>query len=587
MKRALVWLTRGMLLLILAAVAAPFLVPMERLMPHLLPQLEQRLSQLSGRPVTIGRLRLEILPQPALRAEGISLWSAREKDRTGDGERQGELFIKHLAIQPDLGRLLFEQRWVLSGIELKGVATNEAFIRSLIDLAQNRTAPRAPPPQQIETLSAGPVTIRLDNGRLLGPYRARLSFGPGNTLQRLSAARVDERLRLHLAPAPAGYVLRLEGRRWTLPLPPALHFDTLDAEGRLTPSGLSFSRLAARAYGGRIQGGAEMRWRDGWRLLARLSGADIAMAPIIRLFGGSGFRGDFHGELAITLKARRFADLLRNPQVEGPFRITQGLIGRDPARPLLSFEAFSARGRLDRSGIETRDSRLQAYGGSITGKQLALRWRPHWTFAGRLKASGLDSEALLAGFLDQKVIAGRFSGQAEVELQGRRFAELFVQPRLAGTIRLQQGMLYRTDLEKAGASLGRETEGQTPFHDLQARVRMVKGQVSVEDLKITSTVLQASGGFELDAADRLSGTLDVGLQHTGFLASIPLTIGGTRSDPHLRPSNAALLGGVAGSSLMGPGLGTALGVKVGDTMEKLGRKLRQWRRRPDDPDHKD
>ncbi len=298
------------------------------------------------------------------------------------------------------------------------------------------------------------------------------------------------------------------------------------------------------------------------------------MAPIVRLFQGSGFQGVFDGDLDISLHGRRFAELLQEPVVKGPFRISNGIIAsQGENRPLLVFDEFRARGELRRQGLETWDSRLLAYDGTVSG-HTHLLWNPQWRFSAELEAAQLDSEAVLAGFLDDKVAAGSFSAQARVQLQGERFSELFVRPAISGDFKLQDGVLYRTDLEKASTSLSGNSQGQTRFRNMKAAVRMANGRIMVEDLKIVSNVLQAKGSFNIDESDRLQGSIDVGLHHTGIIASIPLTVSGTSSEPRLRPSGAALVGGMVGSGLLGPGIGTAVGIKVGDTMDKLNKFVR-------------
>lgn len=577
MKRLLLWCMRLSLLLVLGALATPFLVPLDRFRP----QLEHQLSQLSGRYVRLGALRLEILPQPALYAEAVSFWGHTAAQSSPITSR-GELYVQRLALHPDMGRLLFERRLVLRHIALHGVAVNEALLRNLVRRlrAQQATPSDGDPAWGLESLAADPMTIRLQGGQVLGPYRMRLQLHPDNRLREIDLMRRDGSLQLHLEPRDKGFALTLKAVRWTLPLPPPLQFDALQAAGLLTPQGVSLDHVQARAYGGRIEGQARLQWQDDWRLDAHLRSTGVHMAPLIRLFGGSGFRGDFHGDLEIRLQAADATGIFRNPLVQGPFRITNGVVGSDPSRPLLVFQSFAARGRLDRAGIDTWGNLLQAYGGRAASTHLRLRWQPQWRLEGTVEVANMDSEALLAGFLEQRALAGRLSGQTRLALAGDTFQALFLHPQLQARIHLQDGRFYRADLEKAGSSLGRESAGETRFQDLHARIRMTGGHTYVEDLHLGSRALQATGAFQVDESGNLSGHLDVGLKHTGFLTSIPLVVSGHRDDPHLRPSKAVLLGGVAGSGLWGPGIGTALGIKLGETVEKFTRLLR---RNSDDP----
>ncbi len=559
LKRCLLWVVRGALLLVLLAVATPFLLPLD---PYL-PALERQLSRLSGRYLTIDHLSLEMLPTPRLRAEGISVWS-RQADN-------GELFIRQMDIHPDLGQLLFARRLSIRSLDLLGVAANKTFLRSLA--VPDRGSQGRPQAPTVEIITARALTIRLDKQRVLGPYRLSLLPDPAVGIQRLEVAREDGALSLELSAEKGGFGVRIRGRDWTLPVDPALHVSRIAAHGHLDRDGLKLARMTLHAYGGQVTGPVEIDWRKGWRAQARLHADALRMAPIIERFGGSGFQGDFHGDLQVSLEAPRFSQLFHAPRIRGPFHIDNGIIAPLAShRPPLRFRTFRARGELSRGRLETWESRLQAYAGTIGG-HCRLSWRPQWRFEAQLTAAQLDSEDLLAAFLDDRVVAGAFSGRAKVDLRGERFAALFTQPDLQGMIELRDGVFYRADLEKASTRLNGNSGGQTRFRKLSAEVSMHAGHIGVTDLEILSQALRAQGGFQISPDERLRGHIDVGLSHTGPLASIPLTVGGTLADPSLRPSGAALVGGMVGSGLLGPGIGTAVGIKVGDTMDKLNRFL--------------
>jgi hypothetical protein len=53
------------------------------------------------------------------------------------------------------------------------------------------------------------------------------------------------------------------------------------------------------------------------------------------------------------------------------------------------------------------------------------------------------------------------------------------------------------------------------------------------------------------------------------LTAIPLDVSGTLSKPVVLPSKAAIAGAVAGTAILGPGVGTSLGIKAGGAIDKL------------------
>ena len=52
-------------------------------------------------------------------------------------------------------------------------------------------------------------------------------------------------------------------------------------------------------------------------------------------------------------------------------------------------------------------------------------------------------------------------------------------------------------------------------------------------------------------------------------ASVPLNVSGTLDSPLLYPTGGTMAGAAAGTAVLGPGLGTALGAKVGQWAENL------------------
>jgi hypothetical protein len=54
--------------------------------------------------------------------------------------------------------------------------------------------------------------------------------------------------------------------------------------------------------------------------------------------------------------------------------------------------------------------------------------------------------------------------------------------------------------------------------------------------------------------------------------STPLAVSGTVQSPTLFPTKAAMAGAAAGTALLGPGVGTTIGMKAGQMTERLFRK---------------
>jgi len=68
----------------------------------------------------------------------------------------------------------------------------------------------------------------------------------------------------------------------------------------------------------------------------------------------------------------------------------------------------------------------------------------------------------------------------------------------------------------------------------------------------------------------MSGRLNTSIKATSVAAaSVPLNVSGTLDSPLLYPTGGTMAGAAAGTAVLGPGIGTALGASVGQWAEGL------------------
>jgi hypothetical protein len=91
----------------------------------------------------------------------------------------------------------------------------------------------------------------------------------------------------------------------------------------------------------------------------------------------------------------------------------------------------------------------------------------------------------------------------------------------------------------------------------------------LRDIKISSGLLAASGHVKVKPDKELDGVVEVELKTGVSLAAIPLQVSGTVDKPSVFPTKAAMAGAVAGTAILGPGVGTSLGVKAGGAVDKI------------------
>jgi len=356
------------------------------------------------------------------------------------------------------------------------------------------------------------------------------------------------------------------------PISPVFIFDEFTGHGTLQDAQFTAHNAVLKTYGGTFSGSPVISWKQGWSVVGQLEANSVGIKPFLDVLGGRGVDGQFNSNAKIALEAPKFTQLLKAPYIDGEFKVTAGIITtRDPSRPVFRFDEFTGHGTLDTRQFSTQNSILKAYGGTFRGDP-KISWSQDWSASGNVTADSINIEQLLSGFSDKKTISGTLAGQAGVNLAGARFVELVKNPSIEGQFKLKEGVFYKADLEKASTNLSKTgiTGGQTPFKELSGTALINDSHIKLTKLKITSSVLEASGEISIDDEKNLDGKIDVGLRKTMSLISIPLLVSGTAETPHLRPTNAAVIGGAVGTGMLGPGIGTAIGIKVGKILNQLG-----------------
>jgi len=298
------WLLVVVALVVGAAVAVPFLVPVA----SFIPRIAQTASESLGQPVTIAGLKLHLLPTPRLVAEGI---------RIG---KKDEVMIGELEIVPELLSLFSGPR-AIRLVRAEKVELKEAAL-SIPD-----RMPKGGAPVPVRRLVL--LDVRLQHSALkLQPFNVDAQIGSGLEVETARIGTSDGALKLLVDPDGKGRtIVKLEANRWRLPLAAApLVFDSLKADGILTGKRLELSKIEGRQYGGTLQGSARVDWAKSWQVsgTAMLAGVDLAAAQ--RALGRD---PRLSGKLGANAK---FAATAKSPDqlagalaVDGPFNVADAL----------------------------------------------------------------------------------------------------------------------------------------------------------------------------------------------------------------------------------------------------------------------
>lgn len=243
-----------------------------------------------------------------------------------------------------------------------------------------------------------------------------------------------------------------------------------------------------------------------------------------------------------------------------------------PAGPPLLVSNLAASGHLDpQKGLALSAIDASLYGGTVTG-QLDVAWAPQWTVAGKLDIRGVEIRPVVALFTSGTTISGKLSANPVLGMRAATAAALGDSIDIESDFKVENGVLYDFDLAKAPrALLDKEAlkGGQTRFDKLAGHLGVDAQGYYLSGVEIASGVLSADAQVNITSRQELSGQIDVALKGTSALVSTPLALSGTLQEPRIHPSKAALAGAAAGTALLGPGLGTTVGMKAARLTQRM------------------
>jgi hypothetical protein len=245
-----------------------------------------------------------------------------------------------------------------------------------------------------------------------------------------------------------------------------------------------------------------------------------------------------------------------------------------PAGPPIVLSSLAASGILNVDGLvlSTIDGRL--YDGTLAGK-LKVGWKKNWTVAGNFDVRQVEIGPVVALFSKETALSGRLIANPAIDMSAPSAAQLADAINVESDFKIENGVLYKVDLAAAPKVLFNKDAmkgGDTRFNEFSGHLSVDPAGYHLSGLNISSGVVKALGELSISPRQELSGRIDVAVKGTSDLVSTPLAVSGTVQSPTLFPTKAALAGAAAGTALLGPGVGTTIGMKAGQFTERLFRK---------------
>lgn len=212
---------------------------------------------------------------------------------------------------------------------------------------------------------------------------------------------------------------------------------------------------------------------------------------------------------------------------------------------------------------------IALYNGTLAG-HASLSWTKGWRASGKLQVNNLSVKEPSRMVSQSVYLSGKLFGHGNFSSAAKEASALADNLNADFKFNVNNGVLHGLDLVKLASLLTKQSSGgETQFDEFAAVFNLKGKQYALRDIKMRSGLLAASGQVKVKADKALDGVVEVELKKGVSLAAIPLQVSGTVDKPSVLPTKAALAGAVAGTAILGPGVGTSLGVTAGGAVDKI------------------
>jgi len=242
-----------------------------------------------------------------------------------------------------------------------------------------------------------------------------------------------------------------------------------------------------------------------------------------------------------------------------------------PLGPPIHFDELKMQGVATTQDLNAKELSARLYGGTVRGNA-ALRWQKGLQLSGRFDVQQVELKDLVPLLSPGTRLSGRLNAKPVLSARAASAAQLAGTLRLETPFNIQNGVLYGVDIQKAATRIisKEPTGGETRFDELSGHLPLERGAYRFTQLKIASGALAASGNVTIAQNKELSGRISAEVKAASIAsASVPLNVSGTVQNPVVLPTGGTVAGAAVGTAILGPGVGTTLGAKVGEWTEGL------------------
>ncbi|WP_020168470.1 MULTISPECIES: AsmA family protein [Methylotenera] len=224
------------------------------------------------------------------------------------------------------------------------------------------------------------------------------------------------------------------------------------------------------------------------------------------------------------------------------------------------------------------------YRGKLTGNAV-LTWPNgeqknavgNWKTTGHLNIANLSLKEPTSMMSKAVHLSGNLFSNGDFSASAKEAGQLREQLRANFKFKINQGVLHGLDLVKVASLLIKQNQngGETQFDAFSGLLNVSGKQYHLQNLNISSGLLTATGQVKIKPNKALDGTGSIAIKNSVSLVAIPLNVSGNVSKPIVLPSKAALAGAAAGTAILGPGVGTSVGIKAAGALDSVKKLFSQ------------
>jgi uncharacterized protein involved in outer membrane biogenesis len=243
-----------------------------------------------------------------------------------------------------------------------------------------------------------------------------------------------------------------------------------------------------------------------------------------------------------------------------------------PVGAAILFDELTAKGVATPNDATFSEVSARLYGGTVAGN-VHLAWQKGIQLKGAAEVNQVEIGSLLQALDKPKSMSGRLNAKPQFSADAPNAGQIADTLRLETPFDIQSGVLHGVDIGKAAISLINKDAGkggETRFDKLSGHLEMDGGTRRLTQLNIASGSLSADGYVTISPKDALSGRINANVKAVSVATgAVPLNVAGTLEAPWLYPTGGTVAGAAAGTAVLGPGIGTAVGARVGQWTEGL------------------